>query len=227
MHRLRFDHFSIDQGLPSTGIMTVYQTRNGFVWMGTANGLVRYDGRHIRLFSHMPALESTISHDRIFSLFEDDQQRLWIGTRRGLNVFDLRSDVIQRIPMPVDMHSKQQMIYGISQAEEGRLWLATSTGLMLFDPNSKKFIRWQADAALETDFQGEVRALISDKAGGVWIGQGSTVAHINHRAQLQHHVKTTQAQLGMALQQSQTQVRSLAFDSQGQLWVGMTGGLRI
>jgi ligand-binding sensor domain-containing protein/signal transduction histidine kinase len=227
LHRLRFDHFSIDQGLPSTGIMTVYQTRNGFVWMGTANGLVRYDGRHIRLFSHMPALESTISHDRIFSLFEDQQQRLWIGTRRGLNVLDLRSDVVQRIPMPVEMHLKQQVIYGISQADEGRLWLATSTGLMLFDPSSKKFIRWQADAALDADFQGEVRALISDKSGGVWIGQGSTVAHINHRAQLQHHVKTTQAELGMPLQSSQSQVRSLAFDSQGQLWVGMTGGLRI
>ncbi|WP_395009728.1 two-component regulator propeller domain-containing protein, partial [Undibacterium sp.] len=227
LHRLRFDHFSIDQGLPSTGVISFYQTRNGLLWMGTANGLVRYDGRHMRLFSHIPALESTISHDRIFSLFEDQQQRLWIGTRRGLNVLDLRSDVIQRIPMPVEMHLKQQVIYGISQADEGRLWLATSTGLMLFDPSSKKIIRWQADPALDADFQGEVRALISDKSGGVWIGQGSTVAHINHRAELLHRVKTTQAQLGMALPPSQTHVRSLAFDSQGQLWVGMTGGLRI
>lgn len=227
LHRLRFDHFSIDQGLPSTGIMTVYQTRNGFVWMGTANGLVRYDGRHIRLFSHIPSLENTISHDRIFSLFEDQQQRLWIGTRLGLNVLDLRSDVVQRIPMPAEIHLQQQVIYGISQADEGRLWLATSTGLMLFDPVSKKFIRWQAEAALDAEFQGEVRALISDKSGGVWIGQGSTVAHINHRAQLLHHVKTTQIQDSRALPSNQALVRSLAFDREGHLWVGLTGGLRI
>jgi ligand-binding sensor domain-containing protein/signal transduction histidine kinase len=227
LHRLRFDHFSIDQGLPSTGIMTVYQTRNGFIWMGTANGLVRYDGRHIRLFSHSPAIEDTISQDRIFSLFEDDQQRLWIGTRRGLNVLDLRTDKIQRIAMPAEVHTKQQVVYGITQATKGRLWVATSAGLMLFDPANKQFTMWQPEASVRADFVGEVRAILRDKSAGIWIGQASTIAHINADGQLLEHFKSTQHHDSKNLQDSLTLVRSLAFDNQGQLWVGLTGGLRM
>ncbi len=227
LHRLRFDHFSIDQGLPSTGIMTVYQTRNGFIWMGTANGLVRYDGRHIRLFSHSPATENTISHDRIFSLFEDDQQRLWIGTRRGLNVLDLRTDKVHRIKMPADLNMKQQVVYGITQATKGRLWVATSAGLMLFDPANKQFTMWQPEPSVRADFVGEVRAILRDKSAGIWIGQASTIAHINADGQLLEHFKSTQHQDSKTLQNSQALVRSLAFDNQGQLWVGLTGGLRI
>lgn len=239
LHRLRFDHFSIDQGLPSTGIMTVYQTRNGFVWMGTANGLVRYDGRHIRLFSHAPSNENSISHDRIFSLFEDDQQRLWIGTRRGLNVLDLRKESIQRIAMPADMDLKQQVVYGITQADRGGLWIATAAGLMLFDPTSQQFTRGRAEGAASGEFVGEVRALISDnqtnntnntgnKVGGIWIGQGQTIARIDHQGKLTHRVNISSAQTkAKALAQSPAQVRSLAFDRRGQLWVGLTDGLQI
>lgn len=239
LHRLRFDHFSIDQGLPSTGIMTVYQTRNGFVWMGTANGLVRYDGRHIRLFSHAPANENSISHDRIFSLFEDDQQRLWIGTRRGLNVLDLRKELIQRIAMPADMDLKQQVVYGITQADRGGLWIATAAGLMLFDPTSQQFTRWRAEGAVSGEFVGEVRALISDnqtnntnntgnKVGAIWIGQGQTIARIDHQGKLTHRVNISAAHAkAKALAQSSAQVRSLAFDRHGQLWVGLTDGLQI
>lgn len=232
LHRLRFDHFSIDQGLPSTGIMTVYQTRNGFIWMGTANGLVRYDGRHIRLFSHAPANDKSISHDRIFSLFEDEQQRLWIGTRRGLNVLDLRKESIQRIAMPTDMDLKKQVVYGVAQADRGRLWIATAAGLMLFDPANQQFTRWQADGTASEDFVGEVRALIRDEfgenAGGIWIGQGQTIARIDHQGKLTHRVNIGSAQAkAKALAQLPAQIRSLAFDRHGQLWVGLTDGLQI
>ncbi|MBC3872851.1 two-component regulator propeller domain-containing protein [Undibacterium flavidum] len=227
MHRLRFDHFSIDQGLPSTGIMTVYQTRNGYIWMGTANGLVRYDGRHMRVFSHLPSDVNTINHDRILSLFEDGQQRLWIGTRLGLNVLDLKTDQIQRISMPEDFSAKARFIYAMSQADDKQLWLGSSSGLLRFDTETKKFTRWQPDPESQAYFSGEVRALMSDKAGGVWIGQGHRVAHVNQAGQLLLQFKASDDLNDKQLLPSQRLVRSLAFDHQGQLWVGLTGGLSI
>lgn len=227
LHRLRFDHFSIDQGLPSTGILTVYQTRNGYIWMGTANGLVRYDGRHMRVFSHLPSDVNTLNHDRILSLFEDEQQRLWIGTRIGLNVLDLKTDQIQRIPMPEDFPPKGRFIYGMNQAGEKQLWLGSSSGLLRFNTETKEFTRWQPNAESQALFSGEVRALMSDKSGGVWIGQGHRVAHINQAGQLQLQFKASDELADQQFQPSQRLVRSLAFDHQGQLWVGLTGGLRI
>ncbi|MFA9275901.1 MAG: two-component regulator propeller domain-containing protein [Candidatus Aquirickettsiella gammari] len=227
LHRLRFDHFSIDQGLPSTGIMTVYQTRNGYIWMGTANGLVRYDGRHMRVFSHLPSDLNTLNHDRILSLFEDDRQRLWIGTRLGLNVLDLQTDQILRIPMPEDLPPSARFIYGMSPANDQQLWIASSSGLWRFHTDTKKFEQWQADPAAQAYFSGEVRALLSDKAGGVWIGQGNRVAHINQAGKLLMQFKASDEQVEQQLLPSQRLVRSLAFDHQGQLWVGLTGGLSI
>lgn len=227
LHSLRFDHFSIDQGLPSTGIMTVYQTRNGYIWMGTANGLVRYDGRHMRVFSHLPSDVNTLHHNRILSLFEDDHQRLWIGTRFGLNVLDLQTEQIQRISMPEDLPPRARFIYGMSQADDQQLWIASSSGLWRFNPETKKFTQWQADLASQAYFSGEVRALMSDKAGGVWIGQGHRVAHIDRTGQLLLQFKATEEQAEQQLLPTQRLIRSLAFDHYGQLWVGLTGGLSV
>lgn len=227
LHRLRFDHLSIDQGLPSTGIMTTYQTRNGYIWIGTANGLVRFDGRHMRVFSHLPDDSNTLNHDRILSLFEDTQQRLWIGTRLGLNVLDLKTDQIQRIAMPAQFSGKSSVVYAISQSDNQQLWIASSSGLLRFHIATKKFQRWQPDAESEAYFSGEVRALMNDGAGGVWIGQGHRVAHINQAGQLLLQFKATDEQAEQQSQPAQRLVRSLAFDHQGQLWVGLTGGLSI
>lgn len=227
LHRLRFDHFSVDQGLPSTGITTIYQTRDGYVWIGTANGLVRYDGRHMQVFSNNSDNPDSLSHNRIFSLFEDSQQNLWIGTRRGLDRLDLKTDVIQRYAIAPDGNEKDKVVYGVAQAGSGQLWLGTSGGLKLFDVQTGRYRNWQPEVGDAAYFSGEVRALLSDGAGGVWVGQGRRVAHISQSGQLLLHFPASSESTEYKLQAIDKLVRSLAFDPSGQLWVGLTGGLSL
>ncbi len=227
LHRFRFDHFSVDQGLPSTGVTNIYQTRDGYIWIGTANGLVRYDGRHMQVFSNNPANPGSISHNRVFSLFEDSQQNLWIGTRRGLDRLDLKTDVIQRFPFADDISEKDKVVYGIAQAGPGQLWVGTTGGLKLLDVQNGRFSSWQPDATEAVYLSGEVRAMLTDGAGGVWIGQGHKVAHISQNGRLLLHFQAVSANTGQKLQAVDNLVRSLAFDPSGQLWVGLTGGLSL
>lgn len=227
LHRLRFDHFSVDQGLPSTGITTIYQTRDGYVWIGTANGLVRYDGRHMQVFSNSPDKPDSLSHNRIFCLFEDSQQNLWIGTRRGLDRLDLKTDLIQRYSIAPELNEKDKVVYGIAQAGSGELWLGTASGLKLFNVQTGRYRNWQPQAGDSGYFSGEVRALLSDGAGGVWIGQGRRVAHINQSGQLLLQFPASDEGTEHKLQAIDKLVRSLAFDPSGQLWVGLTGGLSL
>ena len=230
LHRLKFDHFSVDQGLPSTGIMKTYQTKDGYIWIATANGLVKYDGRHMQVFTSTPDDLSSISHNRINSLFEDSYQNLWIGSRRGLDKINLKTDGIQRFPNKLKVGAKNDVIFGIAQANLNHLWLATSEGLVLFNTENGVYSNWKPNAIDAHFFKGEVRAIISDGKGGVWIGQGNQIAHISQLGHLLMHFQTNDEGAKNSTQpkiNSYELVRSLALDNSGQLWVGLTGGIKI
>ena len=70
-----------EEGLPDNAVTAVVQTRDGYLWIGTYGGLVRFDGVHFTVFNSAsnPGLQS----DRVTSLFEDAQGNLWIGHERG------------------------------------------------------------------------------------------------------------------------------------------------
>ncbi|WP_237384479.1 hybrid sensor histidine kinase/response regulator [Sulfidibacter corallicola] len=85
---LSFAHFSVEQGL-SDGIVTcILQDRTGFIWIGTENGLNRFDGYQFKSFRHDPKNRFSLSNNNVTVLFEDAQGSLWIGTDGGLNTYD-------------------------------------------------------------------------------------------------------------------------------------------
>ncbi len=72
------DAWTSKEGLPGNEVISVIQTWDGYLWLGTLNGLVRFDGNHFSVFDeeNTPGLNS----DRIIFLFEDSHTNLWIGT---------------------------------------------------------------------------------------------------------------------------------------------------
>ena len=77
----QFDVWQTDEGLPQSTVTSIAQTRDGFLWLGTQNGLVRFDGVHFEVFNHnnTPA----IKNDRMARLFEDRQGALWVSGEQG------------------------------------------------------------------------------------------------------------------------------------------------
>jgi ligand-binding sensor domain-containing protein len=71
------DSWNNQQGLPQSSVISVIQTRDGYLWLGTLNGLVRFDGISFTPFNqhNTPGLGS----DRIVYLFEDSRTNLWVG----------------------------------------------------------------------------------------------------------------------------------------------------
>lgn len=227
LHSLRFDHLSIDQGIPSTGVHTLYQGRQGFIWIGTSNGLARYDGRHIRVFDSDPGDASTLTHSRVLALLEDERDQLWIGSRKGLDKLDLQTYRITRQSMPEQLKPQERLVYGLAPAGPGRLWVATAGGLFLFDMAQSRFSAWVPEQAERAFFKGEVRAMLADGKGGVWFGQDERVAHLDVDGKLSLHFSTLTAPLSAAPERTERLVRSLGLDARGRLWVGMQGGLGI
>src|ERR1041385_3980938 len=81
--RYRVTHWTAENGLPQNTIKALVQTRDGYLWLGTLKGLVRFDGMRFKVFDHNSTPEMT--HDSINDLAVDEKDGgLWIGTGDGL-----------------------------------------------------------------------------------------------------------------------------------------------
>lgn len=77
---IQFEHLSSEDGLPQSAGLAIFQDSRGYLWIGSQDGLNRYDGYSFKIFKH--DLES-ISHNNILSIAEDRSGSLWIGTWGG------------------------------------------------------------------------------------------------------------------------------------------------
>ena len=86
--KLKFEHFTTDDGLSQNSIRTLLQCRKGFLWIGTENGLDRFDGYGFKHYRYNRKDSNTISNNFIYDLHEDSEGLIWIGTNHGLNRLD-------------------------------------------------------------------------------------------------------------------------------------------
>src|SRR4249919_1475578 len=86
--RLNFKRIGIEQGLSNSTVEAIYQDHRGFIWIGTRDGLNRFDGYQMVVYRYDPKDSSSISDNFIRYIYEDRNQSLWIGTINGLNRFD-------------------------------------------------------------------------------------------------------------------------------------------
>src|SRR5512138_385324 len=94
---LRFEQITVNDGLSQNGVLAILQDRQGYLWVGTQDGLNRYDGYGFTHFKNDPTNPNSISYNSITSLYEDREGDLWIGTRGGgLNRYDAETGTFIR-----------------------------------------------------------------------------------------------------------------------------------
>ena len=113
-----------EEGLPQNSVMTMLQTRDGYLWLGTQEGLARFDGVQFTVFDRGNA--EGLGHHFVRALHEDRQGRLWIATnggglsRRTGNTF---TTLTEADGLPSDV------VYDVHEDGRGRLWVGTRAGL--------------------------------------------------------------------------------------------------
>ncbi len=147
--------------LPHDNITAILQTRDGYLWIGTVEGLARFDGVRSVVFdkSNTPA----IANNWIRALVEDRAGRLWIGTLGG-GLVCLESGKFTRFG--ADEGIPGDIVSALYADRAGRLWAGTS-GEGLFLLRGSGFVRAPGSAALATR---TVRSLVEDSAGTLWVG---------------------------------------------------------
>lgn len=143
---LYFNRITSQDGLSHNQVNCILQDRRGFMWIGTNDGLNRYDGKYFTVFTNVPGDSTTISGNIISDLLEDENNVLWIATADGgLTRYDHRLPPGQQFRQykhkPADPNSiPGNIINSIVQDKNGFLWLGTGgRSVLRFDKASGRF----------------------------------------------------------------------------------------
>ncbi len=242
------ESWSTDDGLPQSTVRAIQQTRDGYLWVGTAEGLARFDGVRFEVYDERSV--DAFANSYVTALVEDEAGALWIGTREG-GVVRLAEGEFTGFTTEQGLPSDR--VLGMTAVPGGGVWIATSGGVARS--------RGDAFEAVPVDLEGErPSCLTSDGAGRVWVGSkgGGLASCQGGRCSRSHapgdltggdimaiHAGTdgvtwlgterggllrmdgdTVTSVGVAEGLNTLSVFSLAEDRQGTLWVGtMEGGI--
>ena len=167
---LAFKSSSILNSLPSKDVQSVYQDRDGYIWISTRNGLFQYDGYSITTYKSNLYRPDLLTNNNIYCVAEDAQHRLWIGTYSGLNVLDKQTGQIRKIDDP-EING-----IGISQilvTSDNRILFATEGGLLEYLEDGNRFSVFNQDNTGGVFPKTTVKSLFEDDRGDIWIGTWS------------------------------------------------------
>lgn len=154
------DVWDREDGLPQNSVIAMTQTRDGYLWLGTLDGLARFDGIRFTPFNEVntPGLGSS----RIVHLFEDSKTNLWIGTETA-GVAVIRKGQVQSLD--IGRGSREGRLVSACEDSNGAVWLYTADGQLCRYRNGQVDV-WKFGA---DDFS-SFRAVVDEKSGPMWVG---------------------------------------------------------
>ncbi|MBE9563091.1 MAG: hypothetical protein IMF12_09555, partial [Proteobacteria bacterium] len=222
---IKFEHLTVEDGLSNNIVFSVLQDSQGFIWVGTKNGLSKYNGNEFIVYTHDPDDLNSLSGNYVRYLFEDHNGILWIALRPGgLNRFDPVTETFTHYQHDINNPNSlsNNSAWFIYEDSNDILWIGTENGLNKFDPISETFTRYYHDENISNSLShNRVQAICEDNSGGLWIGtQGGLNKFIPTDETFVHyqHDKNNLNSL------SHNWVNSIYKDSSEMLWIGTQGG---
>jgi signal transduction histidine kinase/ligand-binding sensor domain-containing protein/AraC-like DNA-binding protein len=130
-----FRHYEMKHGLSSNTVYGIIQDEDGYIWIGTDDGLNRFDGREFKVFRTSGREPGSIPGNHIYSLFQDRDGLIWVGTDRGLCSYDPSTDRFDLLAIPGKPETHiSKIVQFINQDKEGRIWFSVyEDGVYCYD----------------------------------------------------------------------------------------------
>ena len=155
-----FRHFSVEDGLSSNSVRAIMQDKYGFMWLGTDDGLNRYDGTTIKVYN----LNPQGSNDYISSLY-DTTDNIWIGTEDGVYIFDYETENFEPFKvLTAQGDSIKSNVNHIAEDRDGNLWFST-VGQGIFKYNISKHYLEHYEFK---DANGLMASVLIDSENQIW-----------------------------------------------------------
>lgn len=226
---LRFENYSLEEGLSQSSVFSSVQDQQGFMWFATEDGLNRFDGYEFTIYRHDPDLPGSLSDNWINILYIDKDSRFWIGTHEGgLELYDSETDrFIHHQYDPDDPGTiSDNEITAIFQDYDGILWIGTGNGILnRFDEDQGVFVHYHpAHDSPSSIRSNSITTIYEDSSRLLWIGTES--AGLNRFDYKNNQWTNFRNNPAASDSLSHDSVSVLFEDSEGSLWIGnQVGGI--
>lgn len=212
---LKFAHLDINDGISQNHVMCILQDSKGFMWVGTGDGLNKYDGYKFTVYKNDARDSTSISNNFIYGIVEDAKGIIWIATRGGgLNRYDRAKNCFTNYKNnPKDPNSiSSNLAIGISKDDEGNIWVTTEDDLNCFVPGKNIFLHYKINA----------RYVLEDSEHQLWVGTFKDGLSLFNKKTKTFTSFRNNEKDNTSL--SNNNVPIIFEDSKKQLWVGTEGG---
>ena len=143
--KFRFRHYSVDNGMPSNIVRTIIQGKDGYMWIGTEDGLCRFDGNNFQIFNALNNPVSELRDNYINTLFEDSESRIWIGTDHGLYYYCYKTATIHSFTSVTDNGiTISSQVNNINEDNDKNIWVSTfGQGAFKYSLKSEKLENYE------------------------------------------------------------------------------------
>lgn len=197
MPKSKLQLLSVEHGLSQSVVNDLLIDSKGFLWVGTQNGLNRFDGYSFKVFYNNPQDKYTISSNFINCLAEDATDNLWVGTRRGLNKYDYRTQEFIHYGLPLNkLEFPQINIRSLLVDSENILWILLPDYLLRVNPVDEKMDVYALDEVLQDEVFCVAASLYESSSGNIWFVEGANLVmfdkvfekfeYFNFRSEISH-----------------------------------------
>jgi len=172
----RFEHLNSRDGLSQNSVLSIYCDNKGYIWMGTMDGLNRYDGYTFRVLKAEPGKANTLTNNRVSRIWEDSLHFIWLNTYDGyVHWYNPAREDFRTIPFYYQSdEEKNSHFTTFYQENKNEIWLGTSnSGLyyLNYDSVQKDYtVAKYLSRGIISITNNEIHFVIKDRSNTIWIG---------------------------------------------------------
>ena len=163
---LIFNNINIEQGISQSTIEDIFQDSEGYIWLGTNDGLNRYNGYEFKIYNY-EEYQNSISHNGITDITEDKYGNIWVNTVSGVNKINKKTEKISNYT-EINGKIKEDSTTEIIVTKDNNILVGTYEGLNIYNSKEDRFdiILEQKDGILSSC----IYSIDEDINGNIWIG---------------------------------------------------------
>ena len=159
--------YDITDGISENSVRSIIQDRSGYIWIGTKDGICRFNGQTFQNYGGYPKTSDNNLLDVMKLVLHEDGRRIWVGTVEGLYIFDPFSESFCKTNPDGLINST---INDICYDNEGDLWIASANGLYRHNESKGTIREYKNDGSKGSLTNNVVLSLLLDSSGDIWIG---------------------------------------------------------
>jgi len=217
--------FTIKDGLSNSRVTCLMQDSKGFLWIGTHDGLNRFDGYEFKIFRHWPFDSTSISNNLINGITEDKDGNIWVATAYGLSRYNRKKGEFTRyLHNPADPSSiRDNFVYSVYYDKKGVIWAKTLETLEKIDIETNAITHYKHYSDPFTYVYGRnFQAIYKDSKNTLWIGTKDGLVFFDEELEIfnrYYHQEQNRRSI------SNNRIKDVCEDKDGNIWIATANGL--